>query len=321
MPVQLLGRDQIAVAYEAPATGSSEGGFGHFERSWQDRFIEIFERFRRSRVFQVPIVHCILLTVWLVLLTKFWGVYGGIYKRSALLATYCSNILLFGLSDLLAQCISCVMASQIDPVPRVINNTAKNIMMHLQRRDPSESLFEDEEMDDEVDNVSVFNDYGPQRAAVGIYDPDDMGLDFGAEQAIQNFNLYRWACFVAWGWFMANFQVPWYIILNYLFTEDPTVVQVLERVLSDQLLYSPISLYCFFMYSNYIMERGDEKSFAKKIQRVYLSTLGCNYLVWPMVQFINFLLMPKPLQVPFSSAVGVVWNCFLSMRTAATQST
>lgn len=54
-----------------------------------------------------------------------------------------------------------------------------------------------------------------------------------------------------------------------------------------------------------------------EIQRLYIGTLGCNYLLWPAVQFINFLAVPKHLQVPFSSSVGVLWNCFLSMRNAS----
>lgn len=123
--------------------------------------------------------------------------------------------------------------------------------------------------------------------------------------------------FYVLGIFISFFQAPWYKFLNFFYTEDPTVVQVFERVLSDQLLYSPISLYCFFMFSNYVMEGGDKDTLGKKIQRLYISTLGCNYLVWPMVQFINFLIMPRDFQAPFSSSVGVVWNCFLSMRNAS----
>lgn len=119
---------------------------------------------------------------------------------------------------------------------------------------------------------------------------------------------------------MANFQVPWYVILNMLFTEDPSIVQTFERILSDQLFYSPISLYCFFAFANYIMEAGDVYTFRSKIKKIYLSTLAINYMLWPLMQFVNFSFIPKDDQPLFSSCVSVVWNVVLSLRNASTKS-
>ncbi|SCU93865.1 LADA_0G05248g1_1 [Lachancea dasiensis] len=253
---------------------------------------------RMSRVsfLRVSIIHWVLLVVWLSLLARFSTIYAELYSRTPLLTTICSNGLLFGISDILAQGIHQFIGSTSLPLPqRWIHDTIQ---------------IYDEDMDLE-DNVSIFNDYG--------YSTDSSTgpetLTFAGNEA--GFEFFRWACFMAWGAGLAFFQVPWYRVLNFFYTEDPTVVQTLERVLSDQLVYSPISLYCFFMYSNYVMERGDAASFKKKIEKIYLGTLGFNYLIWPPVQFINFLLVPKPSQVPFSSSVGVLWNCFLSIRNAS----
>ncbi|AMD18546.1 HBL356Wp [Eremothecium sinecaudum] len=267
---------------------------------------------------RIPLVHCAVLVTWLFILVKITRVYGSLYEKSALIATYCSNMLLFGLSDALAQTIACVGAREIDPVPRVINDAAQQLQRQFRTQEP-------EDISD--DDFSVFNDYGPHDLQIEAFDSDGglapntdsfggtiRDIGFG-----MRFNFYRWLCFMIWGWFISNFQVPWYKLLNYIYSEDPTLIQVLKRVLTDQLLYSPLSLYGFFLYSNYIIEHGNEETFTHKIEKLYLSTLGCNYIVWPAVQFINFLVMPKRFQVPFSSSIGVLWNCFLSMRTAATR--
>lgn len=326
-----------------PLSLPEESGFASFEsglrdsltnkiEQWKTITLNLIYSLRRFKILKITIIHWSILSTWIVLLLHFTSVYGSLYQSSALLATMCTNVLLFGTSDCLAQCISCFLSYKVDPVPEVVDKVTRNLVAGL-------SFRRTESFDDNYsDNVSIFNDYGVERpsfegqtdtrnASPGIdselrHDWDlDSNLDYDADGTSSSnnelFSFYRWICFMFWGWFLSFFQVPWYKFLNCFYTEDPTVVQVLERVLSDQLVYSPISLYCFFMYSNYIMEHGDAESFQIKIRNIYITTLGCNYLVWPLVQFINFLMVPKHLQVPFSSSVGVLWNCFLSMRNSS----
>ncbi|CDO92418.1 unnamed protein product [Kluyveromyces dobzhanskii CBS 2104] len=312
---------------DEPDFGSHGSGLGdrfvNKVHQWKAAVHELIYRLRHFKILKITIVHWAVLCTWIFLLLHFTSVYKAIYQSSALVATMCTNVLLFGTSDCLAQSISCFLSYKIDPVPDVVNKVTRSLVAGL-------SLHRSESFDDNnSDNVSIFNDYGGQRPSLEqpiearhsnlSHDWNrDSDFDYGAdESAHELFSFYRWICFMFWGWFLSFFQVPWYKFLNYFYTEDPTVVQVLERVLSDQLVYSPISLYCFFMYSNYIMEHGDADSFQIKIKNIYITTLGCNYLVWPMVQFINFSMVPKHLQVPFSSSVGVLWNCFLSMRNSS----
>lgn len=270
-------------------------------------------RIRRVTVWHgITAMHVVLLAVWSCLLLRYTGRYRALYARSALAATMCSNALLFGVSDILAQCIAAYFRGSVDPVPQVVDNAAANIMQLY--NDSSTSLHDDGYLTDE-DTLSMFNSYGAESHPASLQPAPEQPIS--CMDRLQVFEFWRWFTFIAWGTGISFFQVPWYKILNYMYTEDPTVVQVLERVLSDQLLYSPVSLYCFFTYSNYVMESGDSATHQIKIQRLFLSTLGCNYMLWPLVQFINFLCIPKHFQVPFSSTIGVLWNCFLSMRNAS----
>ena len=273
----------------------------------------VFRTVFTANVFHISLTHWFLMFCWLNLMWRYYfNHYKDLYKYNRLIASQLSNCMLFGLSDILAQCITCYFSREMDPVPRIIDETVQNLIPYNVMPLPGGIFEANEELldSDNDDNLSVFNDYGE-------YDNSNDEIEYNHTEKVATFHFRRWLGFMGWGGFISFFQVPWYIILNTIYTEDPTVVQVLERVLTDQLLYSPVSLYFFFMYSNYVIEQGDRYTFSMKIRRLYVTTLGCNYMIWPMMQFINFLVIPKHYHVPFSSSVGVVWNCFLSMRNAA----
>lgn len=220
-------------------------------------------------------------------------------KTNRLIATVIANGLLNGFSDIVAQLITCISNknNKISLTGDLLDNRISNDNV-----DSGDALdLEDLEYQNSlIDNESIM-----------LMDSVDHQNDV---------QLWRLICFTFWGSFMANFQVPWYVILNMLFTEDPSIVQTFERILSDQLFYSPISLYCFFAFANYIMEAGDVYTFRSKIKKIYLSTLAINYMLWPLMQFVNFSFIPKDDQPLFSSCVSVVWNVVLSLRNASTKS-
>lgn len=295
------------MAIELPGTDLPGMEIYHEQRA---RFRKIFT----ANLMHISLMHWFLLLNWINLLWRYYSrYYRDLYTRNSLFASQISNCLLFGLSDILAQSITCYFDREMDPVPKIIDETVQSLVPFNSVPLPGVDLeaVEQELMpeSDYEDNLSVFNDYGE-------YETSNEDIILPPER-IARFQFSRWFGFMGWALIISIFQVPWYKILNAFYTEDPTVIQVLERVLTDQLLYSPVSLYFFFMYSNYVIEKGGKFSFSIKIRRLYITTLGCNYMVWPMMQFINFLIIPKHYQVPFSSCVGVVWNCFLSMRNAS----
>lgn len=130
------------------------------------------------------------------------------------------------------------------------------------------------------------------------------------------FAFRRLALFSVWGFIISFFQSPWYAILNSSYNEDNAFLRALKRVLTDQLCYSPLSLAAFLSYMAVVMEGGDREAVGEKLRSVYLPTLAANYAVWPAAQFLNFLVIPGPLQIPFSSTIGVFWNAYLSLKNA-----
>lgn len=77
-----------------------------------------------------------------------------------------------------------------------------------------------------------------------------------------------------------------------------------------------LALAAFFTYMTIVIDGGDWAAVKQRLRTRYLQTLVVNYAVWPTAQFINFLLLPSSLQVPFASTIGVFWNAYLSLKNA-----
>ncbi|KAH3682792.1 hypothetical protein WICPIJ_006251 [Wickerhamomyces pijperi] len=243
---------------------------------------------------RIPYLNWSTIVIFLYMISKLISRYESMYADSKLLTTIIANSLLYGLSDSLAQSIFCYTA----------NITGRGSQMERFNSIGSINL------DSLNDSEAMFTDYGDTSS---VHRGSHGGNKDGSQyQLLSNqmdadiFNFRRFFGFICWGFFMAFIQVGWYWVLNHFYNKEPTLVSVLERVLTDQLLFSPISLFSFFSYSNFVLEGGDKFTLHQKIQRIYLSTLAFNYMVWPLVQFINFLVMPKKFQVPFSSSSTLV---------------
>jgi protein Mpv17 len=90
-----------------------------------------------------------------------------------------------------------------------------------------------------------------------------------------------------------------------LSTHNKTIA---ARVLADQVVFSTAHM-AVFLSSMAIMEGTDPK---EKLQKSYISGLKANYMVWPLVQAINFKFVPLDLRVLVVNFVSLGWNCFLS---------
>lgn len=151
-----------------PLSLPEESGFASFEsglrdsltnkiEQWKTITLNLIYSLRRFKILKITIIHWSILSTWIVLLLHFTSVYGSLYQSSALLATMCTNVLLFGTSDCLAQCISCFLSYKVDPVPEVVDKVTRNLVAGL-------SFRRTESFDDNYsDNVSIFNDYGVER--------------------------------------------------------------------------------------------------------------------------------------------------------------
>uniref|UniRef100_A0A060T8S9 ARAD1D13706p n=1 Tax=Blastobotrys adeninivorans TaxID=409370 RepID=A0A060T8S9_BLAAD len=262
------------------------------------------------RVFRIPILNWFIIIFYAAFLVRLSLRFKELYAKQPLLTMMVTNILLYGLADTLAQTLSSMIAFRPEPLDQ-----------------PQSSLF-----------VRYILEKGrPRRIILDEEEDDllDLGLELGEDDFISDesspstspgpqpqrnkevFRFQRLALFSIWGFILSFFQSPWYAFLNGAMTEDNKFISVLRRVLTDQLCFSPVSLLGFFTYTTIVMENGDRAAVTEKLRTSYLPTLVLNYAIWPAAQFINFLFIPGPMQIPFSSTIGVFWNAYLSLKNAS----
>lgn len=292
-----------------------------FRVNLKDSILNAVGKINCWRLANVPIVNYFILVVFTYLLGKLTTRYHKLYTKSSVLATIAANVVLYGIADTLAQSIPGWVSARRYRIWRKVE-------CEVETANLEEGILSDQYRDnachnngETIDGISssaiaeTFADYGDAIPLAPI--PNSGNAKPGGD--VVWFNGRRFIGFVIWGFIMAFIQVVWYLFLNSMFKDMPTIVSVLERILVDQLCFSPVSLACFFAYSTMVIEQGTKKDYQKKLFNLYFSTLAVSFSVWFPVQFINFSVMPRNLQVPFSSGVGVIWNCFLSFRNASSK--
>lgn len=164
--------------------------------------------------------------------------------------------------------------------------------------------------------------------------------ELGFIRRAKPFDFERMARFMTWGLICAPVQLRWYAFLKRVFPigAGATTSPALKRVACDQFIFTPISEYFpgasgsdwiktltsgvspalrpgllgFFSFLTYAEGLGTSV-LKEKLRDVYVPTLKANYMLWPMVQLINFRVVPTPYQIPFVSTVGIGWTAFLSL--------
>lgn len=64
-----------------------------------------------------------------------------------------------------------------------------------------------------------------------------------------------------------------------------------------------------FLSSMATMEGGSPK---KKLETTWWPALQANWVVWPVVQYINFTFLPLQYRLFFANIVSIGWNSYLS---------
>lgn len=89
-----------------------------------------------------------------------------------------------------------------------------------------------------------------------------------------------------------------------------------------------------------VAEGGGKRAVLQKFRDVYVPALKANYIVWPLVQVLNFRIIPIQFQIvrirswyelsyaatdaswqPFVSTIGIAWTAYLSLTNSAEEVT
>ncbi|ODV65451.1 hypothetical protein HYPBUDRAFT_114012 [Hyphopichia burtonii NRRL Y-1933] len=116
--------------------------------------------------------------------------------------------------------------------------------------------------------------------------------------------------------FFAPIGTKWYKTLpKFKFPGyNNSFLNTLTRVGVDQLVFAPIAIPTYYSVMT-VLENPPNllPTIKSKLNDNWLNTLQTNWLVWPVVQLVNFSLIPLRFQLLFVNLVSIGWNCYLSM--------
>lgn len=292
----------------------------------------LFTRLINSiRCHNIPMVNFFIMLVLGIFLYKLTTKYTNLYMKSSLITIIVTNLVLYGISESLAQLILAYRPNEPlisfkirDPTeynPSPIYANSANFLGDA-GAGAGNDHDHDHDHDHAFDDTISIDEEGLDRF-INYLRRDNEETETREEDftpappvPLTYFQFYRLAGFMCWGFIMGFVQCWWYKFLQ-IYSKDPKFIEVLRKVMTDQFCFSPISLFCFFTYGTIILENGTWDDTKLKLSKIYLKTLMINYSVWFPVQFFNFLIVPRDFQVPFSSSISVLWNCFLSMRNSS----
>lgn len=85
-------------------------------------------------------------------------------------------------------------------------------------------------------------------------------------------------------------------------------------MLLDQLTFGPLNFY-FYFYQIGWLEGRTLSSIQANIARDYWPVMLRNWMIWPIVQVVNFRFVPPALQVVFGNIIGVAWTAYVCLAT------
>lgn len=132
-----------------------------------------------------------------------------------------------------------------------------------------------------------------------------------------HFDFERFTRFMGFAFIMAPVQHMWFIFLSDTFpvSKRAGTLAALKRVALDQFIFAPVGecgdeltncclfaklaiqgLAWFFTFMT-VAEGGGKRAVMRKFQDVYVPALKANYMVWPLVQMLNFRVIPIQFQI------------------------
>ncbi|XP_011629799.1 protein Mpv17 isoform X1 [Pogonomyrmex barbatus] len=131
----------------------------------------------------------------------------------------------------------------------------------------------------------------------------------------KNIDFVRTMQFAGIGFFITGPATrTWYGILDkYIGSKGSSVA--IKKVACDQLFFAP-SFIAVLLVAIGICQEKDIAKLKVKIANEYRDILINNYKLWPMVQLLNFSIVPLNYQALVVQSVALLWNSYISYRTS-----
>ncbi|XP_063972374.1 mpv17-like protein [Diachasmimorpha longicaudata] len=112
------------------------------------------------------------------------------------------------------------------------------------------------------------------------------------------------------GLFVAPTLYGWLTIASRVWPKT-TLKSAITKALVEQVTYGPAAMCCFFFGMN-LLELKPVSECVEEVKRKIFPTWRMGICVWPILQTINFVLIPERNRVVYVSICSLVWTSFLA---------
>lgn len=105
-------------------------------------------------------------------------------------------------------------------------------------------------------------------------------------------------------------QRTWFLTLE-RFIPPTSKIQIVKKLIVDQTIYGPFIIFFFYSLSG-ILAGKELREVKLLLQDRYIKTILTAYKIWPLVQAVNFSVVPLQHRANFVQLVSLCWNMYLS---------
>ena len=105
-------------------------------------------------------------------------------------------------------------------------------------------------------------------------------------------------------------QRTWFLTLE-RFIPPTSKIQIVKKLIVDQTIYGPFIIFFFYSLSG-ILAGKELREVKLLLQERYIKTILTAYKIWPLVQAVNFSVVPLQHRANFVQLVSLCWNMYLS---------
>jgi len=134
------------------------------------------------------------------------------------------------------------------------------------------------------------------------------------------FDYARALKFVIFALLLTPISHYWYKLLDNLFPKNAKKIEAtgfdtsaLKKLAMDELVYDPFCIVFFYTVIG-ILEGNNPSQIKQKIINLYWPTQLASWKVWPIVQLINFSVVPSHLRILFINSVSFWWGIYLQLK-------
>ncbi|XP_043273280.1 mpv17-like protein [Venturia canescens] len=112
------------------------------------------------------------------------------------------------------------------------------------------------------------------------------------------------------GFFVAPTLYAWLKCASYLWPKS-NLRSAITKALVEQVTYGPAAMCCFFFGIN-LLEFKPVSECVEEVRQKFWPTYKIGVCVWPVLQTINFVLIPERNRVVYVSVCSLMWTSFLA---------